>query len=163
MFKEKTKMMGEVAIFIETILDHSGKESATGEVLSDIHHFQLSLSEYNQDPANKDSRPFLLVPSDITQQIKMSSVLKILARASDQGLYRDFVRVDKKGRETILFSHNAIGFVDSIAQEYDLKYTNLLSNGIAFNEFNFIGFHTASKKRLMAGLDDIREILSKIV
>ena len=158
MFKAKMKMMTQLGDFIELILNSSESDSRDPSIMMDIQSFQKSLSDYNESPENKDSRPFLMLPKDITKQILPATILKILAIASDNDIYRDFVKVSGEGRDLVFFSHEAVDLIESIADEFNITYTNILSNGIVFNEFNFIGLYTASKDRLECALEDIRRI-----
>lgn len=158
MLKEKIEILKEVSRFVDYLIRFG--DDTRVEVRRTISSFQMNLADYNLDPRNKESRPFFLINKDLTRKISSQTTLKILAMASDIDLHKNFIKVDGSGNELLFFGHDAVEFIDTILDKFDLRYTNIMSNGIVFNEVNLIGFYSAPKERLSKGLEDINHVLN---
>jgi hypothetical protein len=150
MNQSKAEVLQDVIEFIDLITAGPEGSESSANVTPVIRAFQHRLSMLNEDPENTQTRPFLLIHAEVDNILPESRVNAVVLAAAEAGLADEFCKARVNGNVMGLFSHKARGFVEGYITNTDTAYMNLLSNGIAFEDYQCLGFYSASAERLTA-------------
>jgi hypothetical protein len=159
MSQSKTEVLQDVIEFINLITAGTDGSESQGNVTPAIRAFQRRLSMINEDTENEQTRPFLLIHAAADNILPESMINAVLIAAADAGLDGEFCKTRVHGNIMGFFSHRARTFVDDYVANTGIAYMNLLSNGIAFEDYQCIGFYSASAERLTASKIEAQQCL----
>lgn len=159
MSQSKAETLKCVIEFIDLITAGVDGSTPPANLTPAIRAFQKSLSALNEDFENTETRPFLLIHAEAEDVLPESMVNALLMAAADAGLEGEFCKARVNGNVMGFFSHKARSFVDSHIINSDVRYMNLLSNGVAFDDYQCIGFYSASADRLIASKVEAQQCL----
>ncbi len=146
------EMVSKAIDFMRAVLLPADAGQSAEQFKSVVFAFRQDLSDFNADASNPLTRPFMLLQRENDSTLDEMTLTKVLMVARRNGLAGEFYRVVHQGHVVCLFSHKARPLVDALLSKLPVGYGNLDSSGLALDDFQFMGFYTASEERLRDGL-----------
>lgn len=123
-----------------------------GQVLGEIR-------EFNDDPDNQESMPWLFFDHKTESQIPPHTIDKILEEAAKNNHGDDFKVYEAGGWQVVFFSNGGRDFAERICSQFDIAYSNLLGCGMVYKDKVILAPYLHSERRLKKELEVVRMIL----
>ncbi len=148
----KQDMMKKTVQFMKMLVDDTVSPQVAADAKTLVHSFRRELELFNEDVTHTETRPYMLLEAQGAEVLAEETVDRILNIAADNNMQSEFCKLTVNGQVTCLFSHKARPLIDEVAKHLAIGYGNILSNGIAIDGYQFLGFYSASEDRIKAGL-----------
>jgi len=148
----KQEMMKKTVQFMQALIDETLTPQVAEEMQALAHNHRRDLEAFNDDTSLNYTRPFLLMEVDGTGVLPEETLDRILRVAADNNMQDEFWKLTSAGQVVCLFSHKARPMIEELAKHMAISFGNIISNGIAIDGYQFLGFYSASSERIKAGL-----------
>jgi hypothetical protein len=125
-----------------------------GQILSEIR-------EFNDNPDNQDSMPWLFFDHKSESQIPAKTIDQILVEARKNDLSEEFRVYEIGGWQVVFFSNSGRHFAEQICSEFDIAYSNLQGCGMVYQDKVILAPYLHSEHKLKRELDVVRMILGE--
>ncbi len=98
-----------------------------GQVLGEIR-------QYNDDPDNTESMPWLFFDHKTEKQLPPETIDKILEEAKENGLDEVLKVYEVDGWQVVFFSNDGRHFAERICSKLDIAYSNLQGCGMVYKD-----------------------------
>jgi len=155
----KQDMMKKTVQFMSALVDQSLTPADAEAMKTLVHNFRRDLEAFNEDASLTFTRPFMLMEADGSALLPEDTIDRILRVAADNDMQDEFCKVYSAGQWICLFSHKARPLIEELQNHLRIGFCNLISNGIAIDGYQFLGFFSASDERIKAGLIEAEHYL----
>ena len=158
----KQDIMKKTVQFMSAIVDESLTPADAEAMKALVHNYRRDLEAFNEDASLTFTRPFILMEADGSALLPEDTIDRILRVAADNDMQDEFWKLNSDGQIVCLFSHKGRPLMDELKKHMRIGYCNLISNGLAFDGYHFLGYFSAPAERIKSGLVEAEHYLQTL-